>query len=42
MSNEKQPMKIGLKGLGRKLGLHIILPIVYVLALLAVFILNKN
>lgn len=42
MNNEKQQMKTGMKGLGKKLGLHIILPIVYALALLAVFILNKN
>ena len=40
MNSDKQ--KFRLKGLGKKLGLHIILPIAYVLALLAVFILNKS
>jgi len=42
MNKEKQPIKIGMKGLGKRMGLHIILPIVYALALLTVFIINKN
>ncbi|AEW02404.1 hypothetical protein Niako_6179 [Niastella koreensis GR20-10] len=35
-------MKLSPKGLGKRLGLHIIIPVVYALALLAIFIFNKN